>query len=53
MHWDVESKIAMDVPEGFIRHDRTSPLTTPWEPIFARRESDRIRLGLEIRTETS
>ena len=41
----------MLVPQGFVRHDRTSPLTAPWEPIFARRESDRIRLGLEIRTE--
>lgn len=41
----------MSVPEGFIRHDRTSPLTEPWEPIFSRRELDRVRLGLEIRTE--
>ena len=41
----------MTVPQGFVRHDRTSPLTAPWEPIFARRENDRVRLGLEIRTE--
>ena len=41
----------MRVPEGFVRHDRTSPLTAPWEPIFARHESDRLRLGLQVRTE--
>ena len=41
----------MDIPDGFHRHDRTSPLTAPWEPIFARREPDRVRIGLEIRTE--
>ncbi len=41
----------MPVAEGFTRHDRTSPLTAPWEPIFSRREIDRVRLGLEIRTD--
>jgi uncharacterized protein (TIGR00369 family) len=40
----------MAIPEGFSKHDRHSPLTDPWEPIFARRESDRLRLGLKIRT---
>ena len=39
----------MAVPEGFEPHDRTSPLTAPWEPIYARREADRLRLGLEVR----
>lgn len=39
----------MPVPEGFVPHDRTSPLTAPWEPIYARREADRLRLGLEVR----
>lgn len=38
-------------PEGFVLHDRHSPLTAPWEPIFARLEADRLRLGLEVRTE--
>ena len=36
---------------GFIRHDRSSPLTAPWEPIFARRDGDRLTLGLEVRPE--
>ena len=41
----------MPIPDGFAPHDRSSPLTAPWEPIYARREPDRLRLGLEIRTE--
>ena len=41
----------MAIPDGFLPHDRRSPLTVPWEPIFARREADRLRLGLEVRTE--
>lgn len=40
----------MEPPEGFRRHDRSSPLTLPWEPIYARAEPDRVRLGLRIRT---
>ena len=39
----------MSVPEGFAPHERTSPLTAPWEPIYARREADRLRLGLHVR----
>jgi uncharacterized protein (TIGR00369 family) len=25
-----------DIPDGFARHDRTSPLTAPWEPLWFR-----------------
>lgn len=39
----------MTVPEGYVRHDRTSPLTAPWEPLFAKREVESVKLGLEIR----
>ena len=39
----------MSVPEGFAPHERASPLTAPWEPIYARREADRLRLGLHVR----
>lgn len=41
----------MPVPDGFARHTRTSPLTAPWEPIYAKRCVDRLRLGLEVRPE--
>jgi acyl-coenzyme A thioesterase PaaI-like protein len=39
------------VPEGFERHTRRSGLTDPWEPIYARRSSRGVSLG--IRTSTA
>jgi uncharacterized protein (TIGR00369 family) len=36
------------VPEGFKPHDRKSPLTDPWEPLFARKIDDRIVLALTV-----
>lgn len=39
----------MTAPEGWGPHDRTSPLTAPWEPLFAKREVASVKLGLEIR----
>jgi uncharacterized protein (TIGR00369 family) len=39
-------------PEGFVPHDRRSPLTDPWEPIYAdRRTPGRVILGLRLRPE--
>lgn len=37
-----------DVPDGFAPHPRRSPLTTPWEPIFARVTTDAYILGLRV-----
>jgi acyl-coenzyme A thioesterase PaaI-like protein len=36
-------------PQPFIPHPRKSPLTTPWEPIYADIRDDRWVLGIEIR----
>jgi uncharacterized protein (TIGR00369 family) len=36
------------LPEGFERHTRQSPLTDPWEPLYARRLADRIVIGLTV-----
>ena len=36
----------MDAPEGFVRHDRKSPLTDPWEPLWRRVSGDTVILGL-------
>jgi uncharacterized protein (TIGR00369 family) len=36
-------------PEPFTLHPRKSPLTTPWEPIYADIRDDRWVLGIEIR----
>ena len=33
-------------PPGFAPHDRKSPLTDPWEPLFARRTDRAVVLGL-------
>ncbi|OYV00859.1 MAG: hypothetical protein CFE45_07355 [Burkholderiales bacterium PBB5] len=37
------------VPEGFSRHTRRSPLTEPWEPLYARRDGTAVQLGLRLR----
>lgn len=37
---------APDPPAGFSRHDRRSPLTDPWEPIWRRHSGEAVVLGL-------
>ena len=39
---------APDIPEGFEAHFRPSPLTKPWEPIYSKRTSEAIILGLRL-----
>lgn len=34
----------IDVPPDFQRHDRKSPATAPWEPLFSRRRVDGVDL---------
>lgn len=36
-------------PEGYARHTRRSPLTDPWEPLFARETAEAVHLAVEIR----
>jgi uncharacterized protein (TIGR00369 family) len=36
------------IPLGFQPHTRTSPVTAPWEPIFAKPFADGFALGLTI-----
>ena len=36
-------------PAGFEPHDRTSPLTAPWEPIYCNAQGAWVVLGVEIR----
>ena len=38
-----------DIPAGFEPHTRKSPLTDPWEPLYAKREGSAWHLGLRIR----
>ncbi len=39
-----------DIPEGFERQTRQSPLTDPWEPIYSKQTPDAIILGLRLAT---
>ena len=39
-----------DIPEGFERQSRPSPLTDPWEPIYSKHTADAIILGLRLAT---
>ena len=36
-------------PAGFGPHDRKSPLTAPWEPIYRKEQGTSVVLGVEIR----
>ena len=36
------------IPEGFEPHTRKSPLTEPWEPLFAKRTDDAVIIGLRL-----
>lgn len=36
------------VPEGFVRHDRRSPFTDPWEPLFSRKQAEAIQLAVPL-----
>ena len=38
------------IPEGFEPQSRRSPLTDPWEPIYAKQTPDAIILGLRLAT---
>lgn len=37
------------VPEGFSAHTRRSPITDPWEPLYARMTEDRLVLATRVR----
>jgi uncharacterized protein (TIGR00369 family) len=37
-----------DIPEGFERQTRPSPLTEPWEPIYSKLTPEALILGLRL-----
>src|SRR5439155_1479427 len=37
-----------DIPEGFERHTRRSPLTDPWEPLYSKRTDKAVIIGLRL-----
>jgi acyl-coenzyme A thioesterase PaaI-like protein len=41
--------VSEQIPEGYSRHFRTSPLTDPWEPLYSKAANGAILLALRIR----
>jgi len=39
---------ASDIPDGFERHFRQSPLTDPWEPLYSKRTGKAVIIGLRL-----
>src|SRR6202163_1725066 len=39
---------ATDIPAGFERHFRQSPLTDPWEPLYSKRTDHAVIIGLRL-----
>jgi uncharacterized protein (TIGR00369 family) len=37
-----------DIPEGFERHFRQSPVTDPWEPLYSKRTDRAVIIGLRL-----
>lgn len=46
MENNAEEAEAYPVPTGFKRHERRSPMTEPWEPIYARTTEKAVIIGL-------
>jgi acyl-coenzyme A thioesterase PaaI-like protein len=40
---------AEQIPDGYERHFRTSPLTDPWEPLYSKADNGAIILALRVR----
>ena len=40
--------IATEIPDGFEPNHRKSPLTEPWEPIYAKRTEKAVIMGLRL-----
>jgi uncharacterized protein (TIGR00369 family) len=37
-----------EIPDGFVPHDRKSPVTDAWEPLYSRRGEGIIEIGLRV-----
>jgi acyl-coenzyme A thioesterase PaaI-like protein len=46
---DTSAAPASEVPAGFAPHTRKSPLTEPWEPLYARIDGHSFHLGVKVR----
>lgn len=41
--------MSTSLPAGYERHTRRSPVTDPWEPLYARQTDDAVQLAIEVR----
>lgn len=39
-----------EIPDGFVRGTRTSPVTKPWEPIYVKQTGEQLVIGLRVAT---
>ena len=44
----IDASAIADIPAGFERHFRRSPLTEPWEPIYSRMTYRAVIIGLRL-----
>jgi uncharacterized protein (TIGR00369 family) len=44
----IDTPAIADIPAGFERHFRRSPLTEPWEPIYSRMTDRAVIIGLRL-----
>jgi uncharacterized protein (TIGR00369 family) len=42
------NSIVTDIPEGFERLSRHSPLTEPWQPLYSKRTDKAVIIGLRL-----
>jgi uncharacterized protein (TIGR00369 family) len=43
--------VTEQIPEGYARHFRSSPLTDPWEPLYSKAAEGSIVIGVRVRRE--
>jgi len=41
-------EVPVQVPPGFARHFRKSPLTDPWEPLYSKRTAEAVVIALRL-----
>jgi uncharacterized protein (TIGR00369 family) len=44
----IDTPPVTDIPEGFERHFRQSPLTDPWEPLYSKRTDKAVIIGFRL-----
>ncbi|MFB9267204.1 PaaI family thioesterase [Bradyrhizobium erythrophlei] len=44
----IDTTTVPDIPAGFERHFRKSPLTEPWEPLYSKKTDKAVIIGLRL-----